>query len=299
MGFQNPIVGGTALRIPAIQSPNYNPGVLGWIIKQNGDAEFNNLTIRGQFNGNDFIINSDGIFIYSGTPAAGNLIGSWTAASGTDAFGNAYQAGLTLYSSQGTINFTDSGGDVIATWTDTVNGSVIDIGVGGGAAGQHFTPPTTGGVTWQSAAISAVVSNVFGAHTFELAISGGYNAAHVSAPTIALFGSSDTSAQNRIDLTTQQANVSGDLTAGSMDSGSFSITPTVAGQWTNNTAVSFNKTFSSAPVVMVTPSANGPGSGTTTKLEWQTTGVTTTGFNCRILRDNTSATTLSWLAILT
>jgi hypothetical protein len=68
---------------------------------------------------------------------------------------------------------------------------------------------------------------------------------------------------------------------------------------TANTAVTFNKTFSSTPVVMVTPSGNGPGVGTTTKLEWQTTGASTTGFNCRILRDNTTATTLSWFAVLT
>jgi len=299
MGFQNPIVGGTALRIPAIQSPNYNPGVAGWIIKIDGSAEFNNLTIRGEFDGQDFIINSAGIFLYSSAPANGNLIGSWTSASGTDTFGNAYQAGLTLYSTQGTINFTDSGGDVLATWTDTVNGSIIEIGVGGGAASVDFTPPSGPAAGWQSGSIAAVKTNVFGANTAELAISGPYNKAHASSPSILLFGSSDSSTNNRVDMDTQQVNVSGDLTAGSLDSGSFSITPTVAGQWTNNTAVSFNKTFSSTPVVMVTPSANGPGSGTTTKLEWQTTGVTTTGFNCRILRDNTSATTLSWLAVLT
>lgn len=98
MGFQNPIVGGTALRIPAIQSPNYNPGVAGWIIKIDGSAEFNNLTIRGTFNGNNFILNSSGLFIYSGTPANGNLIASIAPASGTDSFGNAYLDGIVTYS---------------------------------------------------------------------------------------------------------------------------------------------------------------------------------------------------------
>jgi hypothetical protein len=34
------------------------------------------------------------ILVYSGTPAAGNLIGSWSGASGTDAQGNGYPAGL-------------------------------------------------------------------------------------------------------------------------------------------------------------------------------------------------------------
>jgi hypothetical protein len=97
-GFSNPIVGGTALRIPAIQSPNYSPGVAGWIVKINGDAEFNNLTIRGTFNGTDFIIDANGAFFYSGTPAAGNLIASITTNSGTDSFGNTYLGGITTYS---------------------------------------------------------------------------------------------------------------------------------------------------------------------------------------------------------
>lgn len=98
MGFNNPIVGGTALRIPAIQSPNYNPGVAGWIIKIDGSAEFNNLTVRGTFNGNNFILNSSGLFIYSGTPANGNLIASIAPTSGTDSFGNTYLDGIVTYS---------------------------------------------------------------------------------------------------------------------------------------------------------------------------------------------------------
>lgn len=37
------------------------------------------------------------ILVYSGTPAAGNLIGSWSGAAGTDSHGNAYPAGLKVY----------------------------------------------------------------------------------------------------------------------------------------------------------------------------------------------------------
>jgi len=96
MGFDNPVVGGTALRIPAIQSPNYAAGSAGWIIKIDGSAEFNNLTVRGEFLGTNFIINSSGIFLYSATPAAGKLIGSWANAAGTDAYTNAYPAGIAV-----------------------------------------------------------------------------------------------------------------------------------------------------------------------------------------------------------
>jgi len=98
MGFQNPIVGGTALRIPAIQSPNFQSGSAGWIIRIDGSAEFNNLTIRGIFNGNNFILNSSGLFIYSGTPANGNLLASIAPANGTDDFSNTYLQGIVTYS---------------------------------------------------------------------------------------------------------------------------------------------------------------------------------------------------------
>jgi hypothetical protein len=36
------------------------------------------------------------ILVYSGTPALGNLVGSWAAAAGTDPFGNPYGAGITV-----------------------------------------------------------------------------------------------------------------------------------------------------------------------------------------------------------
>lgn len=94
MAWMDPIVGGIALRIPAIQSPNYAAGSAGWTINVDGSAEFNNLTIRGTFVGTDYIINSSGAFFYSGTPAAGNLITSIAANSGVDGFGNPYPAGL-------------------------------------------------------------------------------------------------------------------------------------------------------------------------------------------------------------
>ena len=56
---ENPIVGGSVLRIPAIQSPNFSPGVAGWQITQEGDAQFNELTIIAGVQ-----ITSNGIFCY-------------------------------------------------------------------------------------------------------------------------------------------------------------------------------------------------------------------------------------------
>lgn len=91
-GFANQIVGGSStLERQAIKSPNYSAGSAGWTINKDGSAEFNNATFRGTV-----VISSGGqsLFVYSGTPAAGNLILSIAAAAGTDAFGNGYPRGL-------------------------------------------------------------------------------------------------------------------------------------------------------------------------------------------------------------
>jgi hypothetical protein len=57
------IAGGTALRLPALQSPNFVVGVSGWIVRQDGTAEFNSGTFRGSIEvgpdpGQHFIVNN-------------------------------------------------------------------------------------------------------------------------------------------------------------------------------------------------------------------------------------------------
>ncbi|HET7641154.1 MAG TPA: hypothetical protein VFK47_20765 [Ktedonobacteraceae bacterium] len=132
MAFVNSVVGqfGTLVR-NAIRSPNFVHNVSGWTINQDGSAEFNNLTVRGTFNGTNYTINSSGAFFYSGTPAHGNLIVSITSASGTDSFGNSYPQGINVTTgtisgtaiSAGTITGTAiSGGTITGT---TITGGTI------------------------------------------------------------------------------------------------------------------------------------------------------------------------------
>lgn len=92
------------LSLPAMQSPNYVTGLTGWTIKKDGSAEFNNLTIRGTYFGSNYIIASNGMFFYAGTPAAGNLAASVTPAATTDSFGNVAPAGFTTYQTPLAIN---------------------------------------------------------------------------------------------------------------------------------------------------------------------------------------------------
>lgn len=48
-GFGNSVVAGTNLVREAINSPNYVAGSAGWSVNKNGSAEFNNVTVRGDF----------------------------------------------------------------------------------------------------------------------------------------------------------------------------------------------------------------------------------------------------------
>lgn len=68
------------------------------------------------FTGTDFIINSSGLFYYSGTPAAGNLLVSLVGAGvTTDPFGNAVIAsGLTVFGSSGSGLFLGLNGSGLA-----------------------------------------------------------------------------------------------------------------------------------------------------------------------------------------
>lgn len=47
MPYKDPLTADTVLVRGAIQSPNYVPGVSGWIVRQNGTAEFSDLIARG------------------------------------------------------------------------------------------------------------------------------------------------------------------------------------------------------------------------------------------------------------
>ena len=129
----DPVVGSTVLRRPAIQSPNFVTTVSGWTINADGSAEFNNLTIRGTFNGTDFIINASGAFFYSGTPALGNLSASLVpgVSTVTDPEGNTAQPGFTSYASStfwaqllaGVLNFATTGTFTNASFGSNVPGA--------------------------------------------------------------------------------------------------------------------------------------------------------------------------------
>lgn len=97
--FTNPILAGDNLARTAMQSPNFVTGSSGWWIGKNGNVEFNNGVFRGTITSSEVIVDGagQGVFVYNGTPALGNLVASIVDANGTDAQGNAYLGGTTSY----------------------------------------------------------------------------------------------------------------------------------------------------------------------------------------------------------
>lgn len=58
MEFGDPIVGTTELIREAIQSPNYEAGIAGWIIRRDGTAEFQDIIVRGDIVASELDINN-------------------------------------------------------------------------------------------------------------------------------------------------------------------------------------------------------------------------------------------------
>jgi hypothetical protein len=143
MAFSNPITGGQGTLVrPAIKSPGYNPGVAGWSINRDGSAEFNDLTIRGEFDGTNFQMTDQGAFFYNGTPALGNLIASIVAQAGTDPFGNAFSRVFNVGNQQGAHFGVDSAGIVYVV--NSANQAVIQLNPNKSAVFLYNGTPAAG-----------------------------------------------------------------------------------------------------------------------------------------------------------
>lgn len=114
-----------------------------------GNAYPAGLSITGAnstITGTNYIINVNGAFFYSGTPALGNLIASIASAAGTDSFGNVYVAGFGAYKSlNATIAQLFNGAVQISQHAASTAGGIST----GGSDGSLFlfSPIQSGGGT--------------------------------------------------------------------------------------------------------------------------------------------------------
>lgn len=93
-GFAAPITDNEGALVRAqIKSPDFSlAGKTGWAILKDGSAYFFNVTAEGTVTANSVIVDGpgNGVFIYDGLPALGNLIVALASEAGTDQYGNRY-----------------------------------------------------------------------------------------------------------------------------------------------------------------------------------------------------------------
>jgi hypothetical protein len=141
MQFQDELAAGVVLVRPAFQSPDYVEGVSGWAIFIDGSAEFNNLTVRGTFLGSDFILDSTGLYVYSGTPALGNLVASISVGVGTDTFGNVTLDGVVSYDTGGVFASLSNSNLLIGEVANYLDAGLVGLS---GSGTVFMSSPTTG-----------------------------------------------------------------------------------------------------------------------------------------------------------
>jgi hypothetical protein len=217
MAFRNEIVAGNTLIREAIQSENYQPGSQGWSINQDGSAEFNDVTIRG-----GTVVSGTALY-YNGSPALGNLILSIAATAGTDQYGNAYQAGITWYDANGTLN--GDGTDLVLTAAD---GSTVQLTAQGFFGnGLYFTPPTSAGNTWVPGAVTAELSSGPPDSPY-LSLYSPYEDTGAAAAQIVMTGADSTGSATAIDLNADEITTLNPITQYAGDAFP-SYTPTISG----------------------------------------------------------------------
>ena len=109
--------------------------------------------------GPDFIINSNGFFFYSGTPAVGNLVASWTntAPTGSDPEGNTTYPGFVVYQASA-ISELWQGVAQFFSPTDIPNNKA-QIGIGAVGAATQELSLTSGNVSTDTPATMALISS--------------------------------------------------------------------------------------------------------------------------------------------
>lgn len=272
MQFQDDVAAGVVLVRPAIQSPDYDPGVAGWAVKIDGSAEFNDLTVRGTFLGSEFILNDDGMFFYDGTPAAGNLIMSIAAAQGTDGFGNDFRRGVMVYNSAG---------------------SSIQMDAGAGAAVLDFQPPDVSGVTWETGTVAVGTGSRLGTNTPVLSLSSPYNTDTASSASIQLFGNPEgDTGENEVFISTQKVTITGELDCPTTQSRVESVS-SVGAVTSFTTAITFDTAYPSGVVPSVTTNINS-GSGTFARWMSRAISISNTGFTLFIFRGDAADPAATW-----
>jgi hypothetical protein len=247
------------LAIPSIRSPNFVTGISGWQISKNGNAEFNNITIRGG------TVISGTALGYNGTPAPGNLAYSESVTGGIDQFGNVYKAGVWIYGA---------------------NNAAAGLELFGGDAGVVFSPPGSAHLTSDPQIFGSNFNANAVNETEALTLFSGQAASLAGAEFVIISEAADASSPASIwmlfnnsivwDFQPNFTTYTGALQITSNVSAAFYIAPAIAApaaiagnvQYYGNAngipaAVTETGLTGTLPVVQVDVSTNGPGNTAT------------------------------------
>lgn len=309
MSFSNPIVGGVTLIRPAIQSPDYVAGATGWSINKDGSAEFNDVVIRGDGNGDALIVGPDN--------------------------GPQVQVGSTA--SAGYIQFPTN--RPVENLVATILAGVLNSGLSNEAASLQVLGPTVDGATDRASLLLSSQNNDGSSNANALLTTGGGQLAmdetlfSLSGSLIAHSPSDSATTAHRIIVGSGYtgsfihgtkngvthfrvlndgtvigaagAQFATDLTAGSITTGGISagniqkgIEPvtTTAGQWVQVT-VNFPQAFTTIPVVTLCGNSDAPALGGSTSLYYAATAISTTQFALRVFRSTAITMDIGWIAI--
>lgn len=137
MGFGNALVAGFTLVRQAIQSANYVAGISGWMVSRDGNAEFNDVTMRGEL----LVEDPDGSYVrvFDEDPGEGAVV----LVNPADFVGHTITPGRIR-------SFSDDGGSTFSTYMDiegptydALNASSIQLRTGGGVSSSSVISLST------------------------------------------------------------------------------------------------------------------------------------------------------------
>ena len=152
MGFANSVIGGAAALIrAAIKSPNFVHGSAGWQVSKDGSAEFNNVTVRGNIAGTDFLIDAAGdFFLLNGS---GNTVALISPSNGG-------AAGWWIYQDSGAVQGPMIASGASKAGTDSITGTAFLQGVAS-YSGSSYAQLISGALNFQGAAGQFAPGQVF------------------------------------------------------------------------------------------------------------------------------------------
>lgn len=257
MPFSNPIVGGTTLIRPAIQSPNYGPGSSGWSINKDGSAEFNDITVRGTGTTEAIVVGADG------QPQV--IIGS-----------NANIGAISFPTNSSVENLIAG-----------IISQRLNAGLANEALLLHILSPTVDGAGDRSS-LQLNSQNNDGSSQANASLRAG-TGVFVLDETVATFSVPSV-------VTTGSVTVGDSVTADNMRWGTAQ-TPAPGGAPAQTTVnVNFANAMPNTPRVVLTPDSSAADLNVA-NIRWATTGESTTGFTINCWRDTNFATNFNWIAI--